>query len=256
MTWACAFVAVWGAFYVACPRLRRPMWWVGLCTAPMGLTELFFIGVYWNPPTVFGLARIAHVDLESFLYCFGIGGVAAVLYNVVTRKPIRIPRKTRKQGRRQQWYVFAALFPFLAYLPLAIVTGRPLWAGIVVMIAGSAVRILLFPEMRTKTLAGGILFFAYYVAFLGLLQLAWPGYIHRVWFANIPGGWAWGVPRAELLFALTMGMFWSGIYEQVVWLFTLPVATEFTHAAADQVSSDTHHYTSEKLIDNSKHMRY
>lgn len=60
------------------------------------------------------------------------------------------------------------------------------------------------------------------IAFLGLLQLGWPGYIHRVWYLNIFGGWVWGVPRAELLFALTLGMFWSGIYEQVLWLFMRP----------------------------------
>ena len=64
------------------------------------------------------------------------------------------------------------------------------------------------------------------------------GYIHRVWFANIPGGWAWGVPRAELLFALTMGMFWSGIYEQVLWLFTFPLPKRRMLLLPDEVMSN------------------
>lgn len=223
LAWALAFLAGWVGLYVAFPGLRTVMWRVGAFTALFGFTEPLFVGRYWDPPSLFDLARRTGLDVESFLFCFAIGGVAAVLFNAVTGRPIRIPPKARAQGRWQQGYVFAFLFPFLFYLPLQGVLGRPLWAGAALMFAGAVVRAALFPELRAKTLAGGPLFLLYYVAYLALLRwLAPAGYIGRVWLAAIPGGRAWGVPWAELSFGLTVGMFWSGAYEQVAWIFTLP----------------------------------
>lgn len=224
LVWSSALVAAWGALYAAFPRVRRPLWWTSLLTAPFGVTEALFVGPYWRPPSVWVLSSVAHCDVESFLFCFGIGGVAAVLYNVVFRAPLRIPPKRPWQGRYQQRYIFALLFPFMAYLPLLVITERPLWAGVAVMLAGAAVRAAIFPELRAKTLLGGVLFLAYYAAFLWLLEWLSPGYVGRVWSGQIPGGRVLGIPWAEPCFAFTFGLFWSGIYEQVMWIFLLPQA--------------------------------
>jgi hypothetical protein len=212
LAWSGTFVAAWAAFYIACPRLRTVLWRVSLCTVPFALTEPLFVGRYWIPPSVLDLTGgRAHCDVESFLFCFGIGGVAAVLYNVVFHTPPRLPPKPRAvRGWPEQAYVLAFLFPFLIYLPLQALLDRPLWAGVGLMAAGAGVRVILFPTLRAKTLLGGLLFLGYYAAFLMLLKLLAPGYIGRVWLREIPGGRALGVPWAEPAFALTMGMFWSG----------------------------------------------
>jgi hypothetical protein len=198
------------------------MWWASLLTAPFGVTQALFVGPYWDPPGILSLSRIAHCDVESFLFCFGIGGVAEALYNVIFRAPVRIPPKLPRHGPRQQWYVFALLFPFLAYLPVLVLSDRPLWSGVAVMAAGAAVRVGIFPGLRAKTLWGGVLFLGYYAAFLGFLQWLSPGYVGRVWSGQIPGGRVLGVPWAEPCFAFTFGLFWSGIYEQVLWIFLHP----------------------------------
>ncbi|HSU68856.1 MAG TPA: hypothetical protein VLJ39_18385 [Tepidisphaeraceae bacterium] len=224
LAWSGAFVIAWGCMYWACPRLRQALWRVSLCTAPFGLTEMLFVGRYWAPPVLVRFGGRAPLDVESFLFCFGIGGVAAVLYNVVTRTPLRLPPKSPVQGARQQWYVLAFLFPFLIYLPITLVSGRPLWAGVFATLLGAGVRMALFPSLRTKTAAGGVLFMAYYAAFLALLDWGAPGYFHRVWLGTIAGGRILGVPWAELLFALGVGMYWSGSYEQVMWIFSQPNA--------------------------------
>lgn len=57
------------------------MWTVSLATAPFGLTEPLFVPEYWNPPTLFDLAQRTGFDLESLIFCFGIGGVSSVLYS-------------------------------------------------------------------------------------------------------------------------------------------------------------------------------
>jgi hypothetical protein len=54
----------------------REFWWGSLACALLGFTEPLFIPDYWNPPSVLSFQRW---DLESFLFCFAIGGIAAVL---------------------------------------------------------------------------------------------------------------------------------------------------------------------------------
>jgi hypothetical protein len=220
LVWSGAFVVAWAGFCAACPRLRTVLWQVSLFTLPFALTEPLFVGRYWRPPTVLNLAGAGtQCDVESFLFCFGIGGVAAVLYNVVFRTPVRVPPKTPAQRRYEQAYVLAFLFPFLLYLPLQGLLDRPLWTGVALMAGGALVRAVLFPTLRAKTFAGGFLFLGYYAVFLALLTWIAPGYIGRVWLRDIPGGRVFGIPWAELAFAFTAGMFWSGGYEQALWLF-------------------------------------
>ena len=63
-----------------------------LFTMPFGLSEPLFVPEYWNPPSLFDLAQQTGFDIESLIFCFGIGGIGAVLYNVLTRqilKPVR-----------------------------------------------------------------------------------------------------------------------------------------------------------------------
>ena len=53
-----------------------------------------------------------------------------------------------------------------------------------------------------------------------MLSLVWlaPGYINEVW--NLPalsGVLVFGIPLEELLFGWTFGMYWSGVYEHVMW---------------------------------------
>jgi hypothetical protein len=44
---------------------------------------------YWNPPSLFDLARTSGFDIESLIFSFGIGGIGAVLYNLLTGRARR-----------------------------------------------------------------------------------------------------------------------------------------------------------------------
>ena len=84
LTWAFAFLVPWTALYLTFPWHRRTMLWASLFTAPFGLTEPLFVPKYWNPPSLFSLAQQTGFDIESLIFTFGIGGVAAVFYPVLT----------------------------------------------------------------------------------------------------------------------------------------------------------------------------
>lgn len=206
--------------YLAAPELRRVQWWVSCCTTAFGFTEPLFITRYWHPPSVLGLARTLHADLESFIFCFSIGGVAAVLYNFITATPVLIPPKGKADHRRELWQAIAFLFPVVGYVPLYLATNRPLWSGVVVMLLGTIVRLFRFPELRAKTLLGGGLFGVFYLLAMTMFHLLSPGYIARVWAHDILGGFIAGFPMGGIFFGLTFGWLWSGIYEDFQWSFS------------------------------------
>lgn len=83
---------------------------------------------------------------------------------------------------------------------------------------GALAAVICRPDLARNTLVGGALFLGLYAAFmLGLRWLA-PGYIETVW--NLPalsGVLIYGIPLEELLFGLTFGMYWSGVYEHLTW---------------------------------------
>src|SRR6516162_9781975 len=88
LVWSSAFLVPWLGAYVAFPRHRKAMVWASLVTAPLGLTEPLFVPHYWNPPSLFDLARRSGFDIESVIFSFAIGGMGAVLYNLLAGRAL------------------------------------------------------------------------------------------------------------------------------------------------------------------------
>ena len=87
LAWSSGFLLPWLALYVTNPQFRLVMWRVSLVTAVFGLTEPIFVPEYWNPPSLFELAQRTGFDIESLIFSFAIGGIGAVLYNALTKRP-------------------------------------------------------------------------------------------------------------------------------------------------------------------------
>lgn len=220
--WSGAMLLSWLGLYAAFPAYRRPMLWMSLFTLPFGLSEPLFVNNYWNPPSLFNLAGRIHFDIESFVHCFAIGGVGTVLYNAVTARPIQIPVKTLQQARHRELYNLAMACPALVLVATIWLWNQMMLASVIGMLTGALARLVYQPTLRTKTLAGGPLFLAYFVLFLFLLEWMAPGYIQRVWRPRTLARPMLGMPLSELLFAFAFGMFWSGLYEQWRWTFAGP----------------------------------
>lgn len=224
LVWTSLLFLPWAAVYLLFAPYRRAMLWSSAFALPFGLSELLFAGEYWSPPTLFDLSNRLHLDIESFVFLFAAGGVAAVAFNVVTGQPIepaerirdRHPRKMDGAGLALPGFVFpVALFLF----------GIPIGAGIVAMTAGAIARVFCRPDLLAKTIVGSLFFSAFYVALLASLVWAQPGYIDRFWSHD--GAWLLrigGIPLAEVLFGASFGAYWSGLYEQWRWTLGRPFA--------------------------------
>jgi hypothetical protein len=218
LAWATAFLVPWFALYWANPRLRPVMWRVSAATALFGLTEPIWVPIYWNPPSLFELARRTGFDLESFIFCFAIGGIGAVLYNALTRREFVAVDACEQQQPRHRFHRIALWSPYVLFFGLYFLPWNPIYPAILCLMIGGITSSLCRPELTARGLLGGLVFLGLYSVFmLGLVWLT-PGYIPEVW--NLPalsGILIGGIPLEELFFGFSFGWYWTGVYEHFTW---------------------------------------
>ncbi|TFH48912.1 MAG: hypothetical protein E4H01_05375 [Lysobacterales bacterium] len=218
IVWAGAFLLPWAVLWAAFPAHRRTMLWASIFTAPFGLTEPLFVPEYWSPPSLFDLALRTGFDIESLVFCFGIGGVAAVIYNVLTGTNLEPLSEQERRLPLHKHHYKALAAPFVVFPLLYLLPVNPIYPGIAAMIVGTVTTILCRPDLKTKTWVGGVVFTIYYAAFVLGLEWLSPGYVQRVWNLDALSGLLMGpVPFEELAFAAVFGMYWSGVYDHFSW---------------------------------------
>ncbi len=191
---------------------------VSLVTSLLGLSEPIFVPRYWNPPSLFHLAQRTGFDLESLIFCFAIGGIGAVIYNIFAHRELSEVSCTERHSGRHRWHRLAISAPFLTFPLLYFLPWNPIYPAIIAMAIGGAANVLCRPDLLRNTLIGGVLFLLLYAAFMSLLVLFAPGYIEAVWNLHALSGVRFGsIPLEELGFGFTFGLYWAGIYEHFTW---------------------------------------
>ena len=216
--WASAFLVPWTLLYIVQPAIRRQMLEVSAATSLLGLTEPLFVPEYWNPPTLFELAQRTGFDIESLIFCFAIGGIAAVLYNGLARRRLISVHEAEQSLGRHRLHRLVLAAPFVAFLPLYFLPWNPIYPGIVALALGGAANVACRPDLARGTLIGGALFLMLYAALMLLLVVSAPGYIEGVWNLNdLSAVLIAGIPLEELAFGFAVGLYWAGVYEHFTW---------------------------------------
>jgi hypothetical protein len=216
--WSVAFLCPWAVLWIAFPEHRAVMWKTSLLMAPFGLTEPLFVPEYWNPPSLFELAQRTGFDIESIIFSFAIGGIGAVLYNLVMHRKLAPLAPHHRRDQRHRFHKLALALPFAVFPALYFLPWNPIYPAIVAMVAGAIAAVLCRPDLARNTVVGGILFLGFYTAFLLGLKWSAPGYIEQVWNLKALSGISpYGLPLEELLFGFGFGLFWTGLYEHFTW---------------------------------------
>ena len=185
---------------------------VSAWTSLLALTEPFFVPRYWNPPSLFGLAQSTGFDVESFVFCWGIGGLAVVLYELPV--PVRhVP--LRPGSRALVFHPVALVVTPAAFVILSSFTGlNPIYCALAALGLGSCLVLASRPDLLRKMLSSAVIFLGLYSAYFLSLVVAVPGYVQRVWDLRVLSGVSLlGIHLEELGFAFAFGFFWSGMYE-------------------------------------------
>ena len=218
LVWASAFLVPWILLYLANPRLRSVMWRTSAATALLGLTEPVFVPEYWNPPSLFELARRTGFDIESVIFAFAIGGIGGALYHALAHHQLVRVRAEARREPLHRFHLAALVVPIVSFVPLYFLPWNPIYPALMSLGLGAIASVLCRPGLTTNTVVGGLLFLGLYAAFM--LGLKWfaPGYIAEVWnLRDLRGGLVYGIPLEELEFGLLFGMYWTGVYEHFTW---------------------------------------
>jgi hypothetical protein len=212
--WSLLLLGIWGIVYAALRERgsRHEMLVVSAWTSLLALTEPLFVPRYWNPPSLFGLAQSTGFDLESFIFCWSIGGLAVVLYEFFI--PVRHEPIPGKSSARI-FHPLALVFTPALFVALALLTGiNPIYCALVALALGSILMIACRRDLLRKMLASAFIFLGLYSAYFLALVISVPGYVQRVWdLRGLSGIAILGIPGEELAFAFAFGFFWSGVYE-------------------------------------------
>jgi hypothetical protein len=112
----------------------------------------------------------------------------------------------------------ALVAPFALLIPAYLLPWNPIYPSLLALALGALGSVACRPDLIRNTLVGGVLFFLLYGAFMLGLRWFTPGYIEAVWnLRALSGGLVYGIPLEELVFGLTFGMYWSGVYEHLTW---------------------------------------
>lgn len=214
-----ALFGVWLVLYVARRAVRREMVGVSLGTMLLGLTEPLFVPEYWNPPTLWNLARRTGFDLESLLFSFAIGGIVFAAYHVLVGAVPSESIQDQRHHPRHRYHVLALVAaPLLFAILLALTPLNPIYAAALALVGGFVATLGCRPDLWLKMLVSGVLFLVLYFVVFALFDAAFPDYVAAVWRLDaISGRLLWGVPLEELMFAFTFGLYWSSVYEHLTW---------------------------------------
>ena len=192
----------------------REFWWASFTCSWFGVTEPLFVPEYWTPPSIF---KVWRWDLESFLFCFAIGGITAVvtelpavarlLRKTATVQPVPDPDRLRIENMVLV-VVFIAMFGATGQFDLNIIYD----AAIVCVVTAGFVA-WRRPGLRWQILGGGVTFLAIYTVVLVVTGLAYPDFYDHWNVADLTNIWLLDAPLEEYLFAFTFGLVWAPLYE-------------------------------------------
>jgi len=221
LIWSGLLIAFWLSVLAALDSREKikEMIVVSLWTSLFGLTEPFFVPAYWSPPSLFNLAVRTGFDIESLIFAFGIGGIAAVLYEALFKtKHVSVSKREHGLPRHKfhLWAIFSA--PVIFILLWLTTNLNPIYSAIIAMFVGGLAVLYCRPDLKVKMFASTAIFLALYFFYFFTLVAAVPGYVERVWnLKAISGILVLGIPIEELLFAFVFGFIWSGVYEHFAW---------------------------------------
>ena len=212
-------LGIWFLLFILKNNLRKEMLLASLFTMPFGLTEPLFVPKYWNPNTLFNLAKTTGFDIESLIFSFVIGGIGAVLYEMFFRiKHIKMSKHEMHMARHKIHY-FALSSPAIIFLILFFLTElNPIYLAIISMFLGALATLYCRPDLKNKIWQGGFLFLVIYFISFFLIILLYQNWVETTWnLKELSRILILGIPLEELLFAFTFGMLWSSIYEHFNW---------------------------------------
>ena len=212
-------LGIWIVIFVFRKSIRKEMFLVSLLTMPFGLTEPLFVPEYWSPPSLFNLAVKTGFDIESLIFCFTVGGIGSVIYELFFRVRHKKMSKNETHNAKHKYHLLSLSSPIIVFIILWLFTElNPIYSASISMFIGGLFAMMCRPDLKKKIIFGGILFLFLYFIFFVFFNNIYPYAVETFWdLSALSGILILKVPLEELIFAFTFGMMWSSVYEHIKW---------------------------------------
>ncbi|MDO8524688.1 MAG: lycopene cyclase domain-containing protein [bacterium] len=206
-------LVIWTILFVLRKDVRKEMLFMSLGFGAVALLmEPIYLKDWWRPLTITNTP----VGIEDFLSGFVIGGICAVIYEVILRKRVSI-RKSNPQVviKREISFlsltiIFAVLF-FIGFFALRL---NSFYSSFVTFIFGITVIFILRRDLIFNSLISGFLVVLISFATYSIMDLITPGWVREFWyFRNTPDIIILSVPIDDLFWNFLAGAFIGPLYE-------------------------------------------
>ena len=202
---------VWLLFFILRKDLRKEIIFGSILSLPFGFSDYLWVPEYWNPPSLFNLISNYGVGIESFLFFFLCGGIAAVVYEVIARK-----KTVRIRGKRKYLFVSYILI-ILIFISLEFIfPERTIYNAIISLLIVATIIVVRRKDLISQIIFGGIFFAIVYFILFVIFNKIFPDYVLAVYtLENIWGIIVLGVPLEEIAISFGVGAVWSSFYEYI-----------------------------------------
>jgi len=207
------FLLVWILLFIWRKDVRKEMILLSVIFGIVGLiAEPIHIQDWWKPLTITNTA----VGIEDFLYGFGVGGIAAVIYEEIFKKRIRMRKigKKKELKRDKSMIIFVSLF-LAAFIVLFYVFNVNTFIGATLLLAvGTLVMWIRRRDLIVDSVASGILILLVSFAVYSVTEIITPGWVRAFWyFQNVPNIIIFNVPIDDIVWFFLAGAFIGPLYE-------------------------------------------
>jgi len=205
-------LVIWLILFYLRKDVRKEMLFISIIFGIFGpfLNYIYFID-WWHPTTLTNTI----LSIEDFLYCFTIAGIAAVIYEVVFKKKIRIRKinKIKKQKRNLKIKYLLLLSGLLLLISFYILKFNSLISTIIALFIPTLIIYIKRKDLIIDSIASGFLLLL--VAFLGsmVLSIFFPEFVKALYYEHSSKIIIFNVPYWDLFFYFFAGAFIGPLYE-------------------------------------------
>lgn len=212
LIWNGIFFFLWLGALLSRKDLWRELISVSILLGLGGLfAEYIATEDYWHPVTITN----SRIGIESFLVGFFIGGVGAVIYEVISGN--RLSARSKPHASILRALQLVGLLGALTLGGFYLLGINSLYATIIGFVIPSALMLLRRKDLIWNAFATGFLLMVVGVLIYLVLQVLQPGFIQAFWVLN--GAWytklILGIPLGEYVFYFLAGVFIGPLYEYV-----------------------------------------
>ena len=207
-------LVIWLALFIWRKDIRREMLIMSFYFGMAGVVLEFVYTIdWWHPLTITG----TRVGIEDFLFGFWIGGIAAVIYEVVFRRHLRSMRKRPIIGNDHSLFLQLSLLGLLGsfIFMTSLVSGTNSFVASVVTL----ILLLMYmwyrrPDLIPESLASGVLIIVIGYPWFIAAELLTPGWVQVHWyFDKLSGITLLTAPLEDGVWGFLAGAYIGPLYE-------------------------------------------